>query len=79
MDVERVNAYECNTYQYKDIPENSRYNHSLMTLHSQGTLEDKTQQTYYHPKRTMDLEDIAAMTVHLKNGQYISMYRVTIQ
>lgn len=50
-----------------------------MTLHSQGTLEDKSQQTYYHPKRTMALEDIAAMTVHLKNGQYISMYRVTIQ
>ena len=63
----RVSAYTFDTHQYKDIPENSRYNQSLMILHRQGALEDKSQQTYYYPKRAMAREDIAVMIAKAKN------------
>lgn len=67
LEESRVSAHEFNTHQYKDIPENSRYNQSLMILHRQGALEDKSQQTYYYPKRAMAREDVAAMIARSKN------------
>lgn len=63
----KVSAHEFDTHQYKDIPENSRYNQSLMILHRQGALEDKSHQTYYYPKRAMAREDVAAMIARSKN------------